>query len=52
MKINLNEVAEWVTESEGLKQELSIAQIKEVIRVLFTESSLEDIIKIWFKYHK
>jgi len=34
MKLNLNDLAKAVAASEGLKQEVNIAQIKEVIRVL------------------
>ncbi len=35
--MNLNELAKKVTLKEGLKQSISIAQVKEVIRIVFTE---------------
>ena len=34
--MNLNDFARAVAKREGLKQELSIAQIKEVMRIVFT----------------
>lgn len=35
--MNLNELAKKVTKEEGKKVNLSIAQVKEVIRIVFTE---------------
>lgn len=51
-KINLNELAMDITSGEKQLEQVNIAQIKEILRVLFTTHSLEDIILIWFKYHK
>jgi len=34
MKINENQLAKWITEREGLKQPVNIAQVKEVLRVI------------------
>jgi len=35
--MNLNEFAKTVTEKEGLKKSVSIAQIKEIIKIIFVE---------------
>ena len=40
-KINLNALAKTVTESEGLKKNLSIAQVEEVIRIALDELAFE-----------
>jgi len=40
-KINLNALAKSVTESEGLKKSISIAQVKEVIRLTLDELAFE-----------
>jgi hypothetical protein len=50
--VNLNEVALTVVALEGKSDSLSIAQIKEVMKILFTNYSLPQICKIWFKYNK
>ena len=35
--MNLNEFAKKITLKEGLKKSMSIAQVKEIIRIIFTE---------------
>lgn len=35
--MNLNKLARKITEKEGKKKSLSIAQVKEVMRILLTE---------------
>jgi hypothetical protein len=40
--MNLNKLAVMVARNEGLKQQLSIAQIKEVMRILFTILASEE----------
>lgn len=52
MSVNLNNIAKEVTESEGLKESISIAQTKEVMRIIFTDYYLETLIKMYFKYNK
>ena len=52
MSINLNKVAKTITEHEGLKKQVNIAQIKEILKIVFTQYSLEDLTKMWFKYNK
>jgi hypothetical protein len=53
--MNLNEVARKVTLAEGLKENLSIAQIKEVMRLLFealNDYSDDDILHAVKRYRK
>lgn len=50
--INLNDVAKNITEAEGLKKSMSIAQVKEVLRIVFTQYSLEDIVRMYFKFNR
>lgn len=50
--INLNKIAIEITKKEGLKKQISIAQIKEILRIIFKGYSLETIIKMHFKYNK
>ena len=40
-KINENRLAEKVASAEGLKQSLSIAQVKEVVRITLNEIGRE-----------
>ena len=40
MSIDLNEFAEKVTKAEGGAENLSIAQVKEVIKCTFTELAI------------
>jgi len=42
-KINLNQFAKEVTEEEGGATNLSIAQVKEVLRIVFTKLAKMDI---------
>ena len=46
MGINLNELARTITLVETGKQEISIAQVKEVMKLLFTELASEDVIDV------
>jgi len=48
--INLNEFAKDVTSHEAKLEQVNIAQIKELIKVIFTKYSLPELILIWFKY--
>jgi len=50
--LNLNKIAVAITKKEGLKKQISIAQIKEILRTIFKGYSLETIIKIYSKYNK
>lgn len=36
-KVNLNDFAKLITAQEGLKESISIAQIKELNKIVFTE---------------
>lgn len=36
MKYNLNNMAMVVTKKEGLKKSVSIAQVKEIMKIVFT----------------
>lgn len=51
-KINLNEVARVIAQHEDLKEQVSIAQIKEILGELFRFYSLDEIARIYFKYNK
>jgi hypothetical protein len=44
--INLNKLAKEITEEEGMKEELSIAQVKEVMKILLTKMADMDIIEL------
>lgn len=37
MKINMNKLAKAIAEEEGLKDQLNIAQIKEVMRIMLAK---------------
>ena len=50
MSVNLNKIAKELTLAEGLKKSISIAQIKELLNLLFTNYSLEEILQIYLKY--
>lgn len=52
MSVNLNQIAKELTLIEGLKESVSIAQIKEILKELFEYYSLEEIVEIWQKYNK
>ena len=49
---NLNDLAKTITLKEGKKVDISIAQVKELLNIIFTDYDLETIIKIYFKYNK
>ena len=51
--INLNKLARRVTLKEGGKQEISIAQVKEVMKLVFQELAQEspsDVLKVIERY--
>lgn len=50
--INLNDVAKTVTLQEGLKKKLTIADVKEVLKVYNEIYGLEIIVEVWQKYNK
>jgi len=41
-----------VAKLEGKKSSVNIAQIKEIIRIIFTEFSLLELLEVWFNYRK
>jgi hypothetical protein len=51
-KLNRNLLAKEVAVLEGLKTGVSIAQIKEVLRVIFTKYTLEQTVEHWQAYNK
>ncbi len=51
-KINRNVIAKELSEMEGLKDQMSIAQIKEIMRVYNEFLTLPELIKIWFAYEE
>lgn len=50
--MNLNQLAKEIAKEEGLKKQVSIAQIKEILRLVFEDYALEDIVEIWLKYNR
>lgn len=52
MSVNLTEVAVRVSKAEGLKDQVKIGNIREVLHVLFTQFSLVEIAQMWMKYNK
>lgn len=53
--MNLNELARKITLKEGLKESISIAQVKEVMKILFIELSLleeKEVLAILKRYRK
>ncbi len=51
--MNLNKLAQTVTLKEGKKQSISIAQVKEVMKILFQELAKEkpsEVLKIIERY--
>ncbi len=51
-KINRNERAAELTLMEGKKVEISIAQMKEAMKLYNTSQTLEEVIALWFLYNK
>ncbi len=51
MAVDLNKVAEIVAKHEGKKESISIAQIKEVMRIIFNHFSLVSICRIYLTYN-
>ena len=49
--INLNDFAKEITLKEGKKLSLTIAQVKELTKIIFTKD-LQTVISIWEKYNK
>jgi len=56
VKLNLNDLAKEITLQEGGKVKLSIAQVKEVMKILLTEladlsaNEVEEVLKRYRKY--
>lgn len=56
VKLNLNDLAKEITAQEGGKVNLSIAQVKEVMKILLTEladmttGEVEDVLRRYRKY--
>ncbi len=50
--MNLNKLAKDLTISEGLKHQVNIGDMKEILRKLFTEYDIVDIFHIWVKYNR
>lgn len=51
--VNLNKLAAKITEKEGLKKSLTVAQVKEVMKLIFLELktiSLNDLLGILKRY--
>lgn len=51
MSINLNDIAKELAAEEELKEEINIAQIKELMKLIF-RYDLEVIVEIWQKYNR
>lgn len=51
MTVNLNSLARDITLDEGKAKPMTIAQIKEVLKLVF-DRPLEEISEIWLKYQK
>ena len=53
MGTNLNDLAKAITLREGKKENLSIGQVKEVMKLLFKELAympFEEVVKLLLKY--
>ena len=53
--MNLNKLAQDVTKAEGLKKQVNIAQVKEIMKILFTKlnkMTLQEIQSIINNYRK
>lgn len=48
--LNRNKVAKHITQKEGKLVEVNIAQTKEIMKIIFTDFSLEGITMLWFQY--
>lgn len=44
--MNLNELARLVTMREGLKESISIAQVKEVLKIVLEELAYLDVVEM------
>ncbi len=51
-KVNRNLLAKELAKHEGLREEMSIGQIKELLNVIFTHHNLEEVVEIWQAYNK
>ena len=55
VRINLNKMAKRITLAEGGKKSVNIAQVKEVMKLLFqnlAKERFEDVIKVLLRYRK
>lgn len=43
---NLNDLAQEITEAEGLKKSLSIGQVKEVLKLTFTRMAKMTVVEV------
>ena len=50
--VNLTEAAKKVSQEEGLKDQIAIGNIREVMRVIFTKFTLVEICQMWMNYNK
>lgn len=50
--MDLNKIAVQISEIEGKKDETNIAQIKEILRIIFTHFSLTDLVRIYLKTNR
>lgn len=50
--MDLNKISVEISEIEGLKDQINIAQIKEVLRIIFTRFSLTDLVRIYLKTNR
>lgn len=51
-RINRNQLAQEIASMEGLKDQVSIGQIKEILKIMFEGYSLEEVVKVWQAYNK
>lgn len=52
MTVNLNNIAKEITMEEGLKKSLTIAQVKELLKIIFTKYNFLTIVMIWIKFNR
>ena len=50
--MNLNKIAKEVTKNEGLEHSLGIGDVKEVMKIIFTNYSYLELIKIKRQYKR
>ncbi len=50
--VNLNSFAKEIASMEGLKDQVEIGDIKEILKIVFEGYTLEEVVKVWQKYNK